>query len=155
MQTEKDSLFLSQVEWPPWVRCLKNTKSLKSQAPQGFLVVLTWWNEQKKILSPSPRMKYTLRSFTDWNNHTLLVQHLLAEFWVGQGWSFILRCWGRFLYKPWDYVGLFSRKIFEEIYGKKLQTLCIIKASLSCKYIVFKFEMIFRTFAKRAETDRS
>ena len=32
------------------------------------------------------------------------------EFWAGQGWSYILLCWGHFLYTPWDWVCRFSRK---------------------------------------------
>ena len=27
-----------------------------------------------------------------------------TEFWAGQGWSYILLCWGCSLYMPWDYV---------------------------------------------------
>ena len=45
--------------------CLKNAKSLKSQAPQGFSGCLDIDNDEmnkKKILSASPRVKQTLRS---------------------------------------------------------------------------------------------
>ena len=45
--------------------CLKNAKSLKSQAPQGFSGCLDIENDEmnkKKFLSASPRVNQTLRS---------------------------------------------------------------------------------------------
>ena len=43
-----------------------------------------------------------------------------ADFWAGQGWSFLLQCWGRFLYAPWDYVSMpiFKKKSSRRFLGK-------------------------------------
>ena len=43
-----------------------------------------------------------------------------ADVWAGQGWSFILLCWGRFLYTPWDKVCQFSRKNLRRYFWEKV-----------------------------------
>ena len=58
-----DQKLSTHIDWS--LGCLKNAKSLKSQAPQGFSGCLDIDNDQvnkKKILSASPRVTQAHRS---------------------------------------------------------------------------------------------